>query len=65
MVGITDPFPAFCFDRAVSVFGNAVEADVEKATEGKKAEVAKVIAQNTVAKWTGGKMKFADPVPTR
>lgn len=65
MVEIADPVAAFCFDRAVSVFGNAVERDIEESTKGKKEEIARVIAENVVAKWTGGKLKFADPVPTR
>jgi hypothetical protein len=65
MIATPDEFSAYCFDRAVFVFGKKVEEAAEDAADGKKKAQAQVAAANVVALWTGAPMKFANPTPTR
>lgn len=64
IVGCSDEFAAYCLDRAVLVFGTAVEEAIDEATEGKKKAQAQAFATNVVATWTGAPMKFAQPTAT-
>lgn len=38
MYGITDPLAAFCFDRAVTLFGQDVDNEISTATRAAKNE---------------------------
>ena len=62
LYGISHPVTAYFFDRAVSTFGQAVDADLEeassKATKAKKAEQAR---QRVLEKWLGIEPTYKDP----
>lgn len=64
---VEDELAAFYFDRAVSSFGQLVEADINKATQGKEGAGAEMAAQLALQKWikqeTGP--KYADPAKAR
>ncbi len=60
---ITDPVQAFCFDRAVSTFGEALQAELESVNE-KTASGTRAKRKRILAKWipeaTSGS-SFKDP----
>lgn len=64
---IEDQFTAWCFNRAVVMFGLAVEHDIDKATEkAKTTKDAQRKAKTTLEKWlrepdTEEGPKFRDP----
>lgn len=64
LYGIRDDYDAFCFDRAIYLFGNYVESEVEKAgKKGKTEEQRKNSAEarlNSLLSGEEGK-KYADP----
>lgn len=60
--GIRDEVAAWCFDRAVFMFGSEVEADVREAVDGaKNKQQATARQQRAMAKWLGGEQRFRDP----
>ena len=65
---LEDPFTAWCFNRAVVMFGMAVEQDIQESTEKAKTTVeSKRKAKRTLDKWLrepakeGEGPKFRDP----
>lgn len=65
MMGIEDPYAAFCFDQAVGEFGSYVKHEVQsiegknaKAVEGKRKIRLKALLDSD------SKAKFAQPVAT-
>jgi hypothetical protein len=52
-------------NRAVTLFGQAVDADIDDAVEGKKKGPAEAAASNVLNTWLGTPLKFANPTPTR
>jgi len=57
-----DFLPSFLFNRAVSLFGRIVEADLHQAAQGHKNEsLAEAAVQNRLALWLQQEQKFADP----
>lgn len=65
ILGLDDDLAAYCANRATAAFGQAVDAHIMEATEGKKKEQAQAIAENVVAIWTKRQLKFASPTATR
>lgn len=62
MYGIADEITAWCFDRAVFLFGSEVEADLREASDGAKTKQQSVSRQQRViAKWLGGRAQYKDP----
>lgn len=65
-MGITDTYRAFCFDEAVTEFGLACEAEMDRARKpgkGKKKQSDAQLnakAENALRKMLGIKQKFAD-----
>jgi hypothetical protein len=59
---VEDPLAAFCFDRAVMLFGEHAEAATQKAAEGKSGPAAEAAAWNALAPWIGAEQKFANPM---
>lgn len=52
LYGISDKFTAFCFDRAVTMFGAALREEVENVTKKiKKQDQAERKAQMTINRW--------------
>lgn len=41
LVGVSDPYAAYCFDEAVYYFGTHVESELRRVSDGKKPEEAK------------------------
>lgn len=59
---IKDEVAAFFFDRAVTLFGMAVEEDINQATKQAKTEQeSQRKAGQILANWLGVKQKFRDP----
>jgi hypothetical protein len=56
---------AFFFDRAVGIFGSAVDKAVAEARDGKKEKAADAAESVVMNKWLGMPLKFASPTPTR
>lgn len=62
LYGITDEVAAWCFDRAVFLFGTELEAELRDATDGAKNKQQSAARQQRVmAKWLGGKVQYKDP----
>jgi hypothetical protein len=58
---------AFCLDRSVALFGNAVETDFHEANDAKNEAERKRKVAIVLAKWFGHeavKGQFANPSPT-
>lgn len=59
---------AFCLDRAIALFGSAVENDIHQAQEGAKNQAeAKRKVSLVITKWFGtetSKSQFRNPVAT-
>ena len=63
---VEDEMAAFYFDRAVSSFGQLVEADINAAMEGKTGNAAQAAAQMALHKWlTQEQPRYADPAKAR
>jgi hypothetical protein len=60
LYGVHDEWLAFCFDRAVVVFGGALRDELES-VESKTKEQGEHKRMLILAKWLGEKPKFADP----
>ena len=67
LYGITETVQAFCFDRAVVIFGSALRAELEGA-KGKTEKSAQASRRRILKKWipeattdSTGKRKFRDP----
>lgn len=66
MIGVRNPYVAYCFDQACTYLGTQVEAAMDNVKEGKKS--AKQVAgakENVMRKMLGLEQKFASPTPTR
>lgn len=62
MYGITDEIAAWCFDRAVFMFGSEVDAELRDAAQGaKNKQQATARQQRVMAKWLGGTVRYKDP----
>ena len=60
---VRDPVTAYCFDRAVFMFGSGLDAELKNAAKGAKSDAqANSRRQRVLAKWLGGKQQFKDPV---
>jgi hypothetical protein len=54
---------AWCFNRAVYLFGSALDAELAEAEQGAKSKAqAAGRRQRVLSKWLGGKQQFKDPV---
>jgi len=63
LYGITDEVTAWCFNRAVYLFGGELEAELKNAAKGAKSDTqANGRRQRVLAKYLGGKQQFKDPV---
>ena len=62
MYGITDEVAAWCFDRAVFLFGSEMESELREAADGaKNKQQANARQQRVISKWLGGKVQYKDP----
>jgi hypothetical protein len=62
LYGITDEVTAWCFDRAVWVFGSTLESELSEAQHSSKKPQQAMFKQMQVLKaWGLGEMKFRDP----
>lgn len=65
-MGVEDPVAAFCLNRATAMWGQRIEDEMEKATEGKKNKTTiEQAAQVVLHRYLGTPMKFAIPTATR
>lgn len=64
-MGVEDPLTFYCLNRAVTTFGQAVDAEIDDAVDGKKKGQVESAASAVLNKWLGTPMKFANPTPTR
>jgi hypothetical protein len=62
-LGVTDPLAAFYFDRAIGIFGNRLEQELEKAEQSGKSKTQKSLRRTMILnKWLGPTTaKFAEP----
>lgn len=67
LYGITETVQAFCFDRAVVIFGSALSAELE-AAKGKTDKAIAASRRRILKRWipeatdsTGPKKRFRDP----
>ena len=59
---IHDEVAAWCFDRAVNLFGSSLEAELRAAEEGAKNNLQAVSRrQRILAKWLEGTAHYKDP----
>lgn len=59
---IQDEVAAWCFNRAVRMFGTELEAEMEESARGAKSDTqAQHRRQAVFARWTGTEVKFRDP----
>lgn len=68
LYGIDDPLTAFCFNRAIGIFGSTVDAEIEQAGANAKTDRARQMSQNMVlVKWIPELQagKFRTPKATR
>jgi hypothetical protein len=65
VLGVTDPLASYCVNRAVTLFGQCIDSEIDDAVDGKKKGQAEAAASNVLNKWLGTPMKFATPTPTR
>lgn len=62
LYAIDDEVAAWCFDRAIYLFGVSIDNDLDKAAHGAKNQGAANIArQRVMAKWIGTKVQYRDP----
>jgi hypothetical protein len=62
LYAITDEVAAWCFDRAIYLFGISLDNDLDKAVRGAKNPGAAAIAhQRVMASWVGTKVQYRDP----
>lgn len=60
--GVHDEVTAWCFDRAVWLFGSELDAELRNAAEGAKNErMAAGRQARVIAKWLGGEVKYKEP----
>lgn len=63
LYGIRDEVAAWCFDRAVFLFGTELEAELRDAADGaKNKQQSSSRQQRVIAKWLGGKAQYKDPM---
>lgn len=68
---VADPFAAYCFDRAVTLFGSTVEGDMELAAEDAKTTAESLVKrQRVLDRYLGVdptkvKGRFRDPAAGR
>jgi hypothetical protein len=60
LLALADPFAAYCLDNAVSEWGMAVEAAINK-VEGKTDKERMVKAQRVLAKWLDQQVRYREP----
>jgi hypothetical protein len=63
LIGIRSDWQAFCFDRAVATFGNALQNELES-VEGKNSKAIQRKRDQILRKWipeAREERKFADP----
>jgi hypothetical protein len=61
LYGIEDELGAFCFDRAVTIFGVSLENEISS-TNGRSEKDTERKRQRVMDKWLGIQPKFRDPV---
>lgn len=62
ILAVSDRSVAFFFDRAVSAFGGAVEADIQAKVNARKTETAKRLAATvTLNSWLQAAVGYRDP----
>lgn len=62
LYGIDDEVTAWCFDRAVYLFGSQLDAELREASDGAKSKSqARSRSQRVLTKWLGGKQQFKAP----
>lgn len=70
LLSVRDDLAAFLLDRAVAHFGTAVDADIDKAQDGKQGRAAEAAANGAIARWlddgteTAPKRQFRTPTAT-
>lgn len=61
LYGVTDEVGAWCFDRAVFLFGSELESELKEAAEGASSKGQSLQRQQRVmARWFG-QQRFRDP----
>jgi hypothetical protein len=66
LMGLGKGPAAFYFDRAVTVFGQALEADLKATADSRKTESAKNMAVSMrMNTWIGGAQQFRDPASVK
>jgi hypothetical protein len=59
---LSDPIAAYCFDRAVHLFGSHMQADLEAAgANAKKPAIANGKRQQVMSKWLGITPQYKSP----
>jgi hypothetical protein len=62
LYGIRDELAAWCFDRAIHLFGISLEHDLQEAeAKAKKPWMAQLNRQRVLQQWLGVEVKFRDP----
>lgn len=62
MYGVRDELAAWCFDRAIYLFGNSLDADLARAEHGaKNVKQANLKRQQVMHAWLGTPVRFRDP----
>lgn len=64
MYAIQGDFRRFCFDRAVTTFGSALEAELD-GVEGKTKQQRDMKRSRILDKWLDRPLKFRNPVATK
>lgn len=70
LLGVEDRYTAFCLDEAIILWGETLEAELERVTEKAKSRKSAEGKQKLILeKWLGtnkvkGKKQYATPTPT-
>jgi len=59
---VTDPIAAWCFDRAIFLFGSTMQHDLDNAGRGaKNPAIANGKRQQVMSKWLGTPVQYRSP----
>lgn len=64
LLGVSDPWTAFCLDNAVAHFGTSLEAEMD-AVEGKTSAEINKKRQRIMEKWLDLPRRFKSPMATK
>ena len=64
LLGVADPWTAYCLDNAVAHFGTSLEAELESITGKTDGEITKK-RKRTMEKWLGIEPKYRSPMSAK